>query len=294
MAKWLVFILAVFLISAAALRFWRFLDTRTLTLTWENLVATSQTTTTQFDSSQIELLPAAARQFFNASIKEGTSLLTVAEIEMHGEFSLGNKDSPNYIPMKACQLLAPPYGFIWEVKAGKGMMQFSGSDAAFPGGSWTRFWLFGILPIARVGGTPDHALSSYGRYISESVIWSPAALLPSDNVVWEEIDQNTAQVTVTHDEFVQTVEIVVDEEGHLTQVSFDRWSDANDAKRFKRQPFGGYLSEFKEFGGFLLPTRLEAGNYFGTDEYFPFFKASVDSITFIVTPTSMRGCEINE
>jgi len=224
----------------------------------------------------------AARRYFESSIQTGIPLHTVVEITMHGEFSLGDKSAPNYLPMKACQLLAPPFGFIWHVDAGQGLMQFTGSDAAFPGGSWTRFWLFGIVPVARVGGTTDHALSSFGRYMGESLFWSPASLLPSDKVTWTELDTSTARVTVVHDEFTQAFDITVDDNGYLDQVQFERWSNANSEKLYKLQPFGGYLSDFQEFDGFTLPTTVVAGNHFGTEDYFPFFKASVDSVNFII------------
>ena len=36
----------------------------------------------------------------------------------------------------------------------------------------------------------------------------------------------------------------------------------------------------KDFGGFRLPTRIEAGNFFETDDYFAFFKARVTSVRF--------------
>ncbi|MDP1555016.1 MAG: hypothetical protein Q8L84_06115 [Hyphomonas sp.] len=48
--------------------------------------------------------------------------------------------------------------------------------------------------------------------------------------------------------------------------------------RFK--PFGGFLSEFREFDGYTLPTRVEGGNHFGTPDFFPFFKARVTAIRF--------------
>ena len=46
------------------------------------------------------------------------------------------------------------------------------------------------------------------------------------------------------------------------------------------QPFGGYLSEFREFDGFTLPTHVEAGNMFETDAYFPFFIVDITDIRF--------------
>jgi hypothetical protein len=78
----------------------------------------------------------------------------------------------------------------------------------------------------------------------------------------------------------QAVDLSVDSTGRLTSVVFQRWSDANPAKVFQLQPFGGYLSEYREFSGFRLPTRVEAGNFFDTNDYFPFFRATVSSIRF--------------
>lgn len=292
--KWVLYITAAIIITVLMLRIWRYWDDRTLASTWRSLVATTTENPALFDSKQLEGLPGAARRFFETSIHNGTPLHTVVEITMHGEFSLGDKSAPNYLPMKACQILAPPFGFIWHVKAGKGMMQFSGSDAAYPGGSWTRFWLFGILPVARAGGTNDHALSSFGRFMGEAVFWSPASLLPSEKVIWKEIDDNTVRVSVSHDQFEQAFDITVDADGQLEKIQFERWSNANNEKLYQYQSFGGYLSDFQEFDGFLLPTTVVAGNHFGTDEYFPFFKVSVDSANFVTDSMSERLCKIDD
>ena len=61
---------------------------------------------------------------------------------------------------------------------------------------------------------------------------------------------------------------------------FERWSNANPEKQHRLQPFGGYLSEFRYFDGFRLPTHVEAGNHFATDQYFPFFVADVTAVEF--------------
>jgi hypothetical protein len=59
-----------------------------------------------------------------------------------------------------------------------------------------------------------------------------------------------------------------------------RWSNANPEKQYRLQPFGGVLSDFREVQGYRLPFRVEAGNMFGTDDYFVFFKAEVTDIRF--------------
>ena len=75
-------------------------------------------------------------------------------------------------------------------------------------------------------------------------------------------------------------QVVVAGDGRPLQVSFDRWTNANAEKVHRLQPFGGYLSEFREFEGFILPTRVEAGNFFAADDYFPFFIAEVTNVEF--------------
>ncbi len=143
-------------------------------------------------------LPGPARRFFEFAITPGTPLYTVAEIEMTGRFSLGTKEAPNYMAMTAHQILAAPEGFVWSMSASKGLMRVSGSDAAADGESWTRFWLLGAIPGARIGGAGDHRRSAFGRYVAEAVFWTPAALLPGPGVVWVNVDDTTARVTVAH------------------------------------------------------------------------------------------------
>lgn len=155
----------------------------------------------------------------------------------------------------------------------------SGSDGALPDKSWTRFWLFGLMPVVRVDGL-DHHRAAFGRVVAEGAFWAPASLLPGEFVRWEPIDENSARAVVTFGSFEQAVDVTVDEAGAPTMVVIQRWSNANSAKLYREQPFGGYLSEFHEFGGYRLPTRVEGGNLIGTPDYFPFFKADVTAIRF--------------
>ena len=85
---------------------------------------------------------------------------------------------------------------------------------------------------------------------------------------------------MTHVDMEQSVDLTIEPDGKLSRVTFQRWSNANSAQAYRLQPFGGYLSEYRDFGGFRLPTRIDAGNFFETDDYFPFFRANVTAIRF--------------
>ncbi|TNF62965.1 MAG: hypothetical protein EP307_05910 [Rhodobacteraceae bacterium] len=268
-------ILIAFAAAVSALVLWLVLDRRADRAEWARLVTLQPANPETFAAEMVAALPEPARRYFGYTIRPETPLRPVVEIDMGGQFSLGSKDAPNYQPMTARQILAAPEGFVWAMRTRAGM-PVSGSDS----GRWTRFRIFGVIPVARLGGDPDHTRSAFGRYVGEAAIWSPAALLPGPGVTWEAVDQNTARVTVTHGDLEQAVDVTVDAEGRPVEVTFQRWSNANPDKVHRLQPFGAVMSDFREVGGYRLPFRIEAGNLFGTEDYFPFFIAEVTEIRF--------------
>ncbi len=270
---WILAILAIALLSLVALRLW---DERADRREWARLIASQAATPALYDPAMVSDLPEPARRFFHFAIQPGTPLLTVAEIDMGGEFSLGTRHKPDYRPMQARQVLAAPTGFVWKARM-PGVVPVSGSDT----GRWTRFRVLGLIPVARMGGDPDHERAAYGRYVAEAVFWTPAAVLPGPGVVWEAVDEDTARVTVIRNELSQAVDVKVDAEGQPVAVQFMRWSNANPDRVHRLQPFGGKLGEFREVQGFRIPFHVEAANMFGTDEHFVFFRAKVSAVRFL-------------
>ncbi|MDF1722714.1 MAG: hypothetical protein P1U65_18735 [Minwuia sp.] len=255
---------------------WRQIDHRSDAREMQRLRALRPSDPPRFSPSMVDGLPEPARRYFLFAITDGTPLLTVAEIEMAGLFSLGSKQTPAYMNMRATQVLAAPDGFVWKMSGGSGLRRLSGSDS----GNWTRFWMAGLTPVARFGGDPDHARSAFGRYVAEAAFWTPAALLPGPGVTWQTVDDDTARFTMTHAGLAQSVDVTVDATGRPTTVQFQRWSNANPDRVHRLQPFGGFLSDFREVKGFRVPTHVEAGNQFGTESYFPFFIADVTAVRF--------------
>lgn len=265
------------LLSAAllALGVLALLDRRAQRREWARLAAHQPAQPEPFSEAMLHGLPEPAQRYFRFVIRPGTPLRPVVELAMRGQFGLGTRAAPRYQAMQARQILAAPHGFVWAMRT-RGGLPLSGSDS----GQWTRFRLFGLLPVARLGGSADHALSAYGRQAAEAVFWTPAAVLPGPGVAWETLDADTARVTLTRGALSQAVDVHVDAEGRPRRVSFQRWSNANPQRVYRRQPFGGWLADFREVDGYRLPFRVEAGNGFGTDDYFPFFIAEITEVRF--------------
>ncbi|MCW8828175.1 MAG: hypothetical protein OQK94_03880 [Gammaproteobacteria bacterium] len=272
----MAFLLTSSFLGALTLLAWRCLDHRADHDAMERLVSMQPPRPARFDPTMLDNLPDPARRYFLYAIEPGTPLYTVAKITMAGQFGMGNKAKPKYLDMRALQTLAMPAGFVWKMRARQGLMSLSGSDSD----RWTRFWMMGLIPIARMGGDPDHTRSAFGRYVAEAVFWTPAAVLPGPGVEWKSVGKDCARLTVSYQGLSQSVDVTVAPDGQPIKVCFERWSNANAEKRHRLQPFGGYLSEFRKFAGFRLPTHVEAGNGFGTEQYFPFFVVNVTDIDF--------------
>lgn len=255
---------------------WRQLDHRADARAMHRLVALQPKQAARFDPQMVADLPEPARRYFLYTIEPATPLYSVANIRMSGQFGMGDKNKPDYLQMTAEQTLAMPAGFVWKMHAQRGLLKLSGSDTE----QWTRFWLMGLLPVARMSGDVDHRRSAFARYVAEAVFWTPAAVLPGAGISWTQLTPDCARLTVSHQGLSQSVDVTVDASGQPTEVRFERWSNANTDKQYRLQPFGGTLSRFRSFAGYHLPTQVEAGNHFGTDAYFAFFVAEITDITF--------------
>ncbi len=273
--NWIWSLLIIALTAIGVLVTWRLLDARAERLARAQLIELGGQERGIYSAAFVADLPEPAQRFFNYTIEPGTPLHRVVEVDMEGELSLGSKDNPDYAPMLARQLIAPPHGFVWSLS----WNSVRGSDGALPGRSWTRFWLFSFVPVARASG-PNHHRSSFGRLIADGLFWAPASMLPGEHVTWASHGEDSATVIVNYLGLQQAVDLFVDADGKPQRIVFQRWSNENSEREHRLQPFGGDLSDFNDFGGYRLPTTVIAGNHYGTEDYFPFFKARVTNVQY--------------
>ena len=269
----LLTVLAVVVLAGLALR-WS--DRRKDAIVWAGLRARQARNPARFDPAVLDGLPEPVQRYFRFAIAPGTRLFPLAEIDMQGDFGPGSRDAPNYAPMVARQILCAPHGFVWQMSSGL----ISGSDGLGPDGSWTRFRLAGLVPVARAGFSDDHRRSAFARAVAEAAIWAPASVLPGPGITWQAIGPDTARLTFASAGAIQSVDLTLAANGAPVAMVMPRWSNANPQKIWQIQPFGATLGGFRDFHGFRLPTRVEAGNFFGTEDWFAFFRATLTDIRF--------------
>ncbi|WP_432816561.1 DUF6544 family protein [Sulfitobacter sp. JB4-11] len=195
----------------------RLLDARADRILARSLIADTTATPPRFEPAMLDGLPDPAARFFRFVMEDGAPLHTVARITMQGQLNLGLAEKATFQAMQARQTLAPPHGFVWQVRLG-GLSKVTGTDAYRPDTSWSRFRLLDLIPVGRVSDNPDHLRSAFGRMVGEGLFWTPAAFLPAtragwDQIAWHPVDAQTAAVVVRHNGLEQRAEVTVDAGG---------------------------------------------------------------------------------
>lgn len=244
------------------------------------IAARAQAPAARFDPAMVAGLPEVARRYFGHAIAPGTPLRTTVRLEMRGTFLLGEGDDFQSYAMTARQILRPPHEFVWIPEMRGPAMRISGSDALAAGTAWTRFWLFGLVPVANARTSPDLVRSAAFRAAMEG-IWAPAAFLPENGVVWEQIGPDKARILLRRIDPEIALELTLAPDGAVREIVGQRWSDANRDHVFRLQPFGATIAGEASFDGFTVPTRLKAGNHFGTSDYLPFFQVEVTRAAYL-------------
>lgn len=267
---------ALALVTGLALAFVAARDAAGARRAEQGLLARRDPAPPRFDPASLADLPEPVRRHLAHAIEPDTPLSTVVELQMEGTFLLGGRP----LAMRATQVLAPPAaGFVWRGRFAGGGMRIAGSDGLAGATSWTRFGLFGLVPVARAGGDGDHLRSAQTRAFTE-MVWVPAMLLPQNGARWEQTGPDSARVSHAALPDHPPLELTFDAGGAILDFSTLRWSNANPEGRYRLQPFGGRVLESRRFGGFTIPARIEVGNHYGTADFDRFFQATVTEARF--------------
>lgn len=229
-----------------------------------------------FTEDMVASLPSPVQRYFLHAIAPGTPLASAVTLEMSGSFRLG-EDKP-WVPMQAKQRISLLKGFVWQATVGRGLSQFVGADYYIKGTGRMRFSLWGLVPLVNAH-THDIARSSLGRLAGEFV-WLPSALLPQQGVIWQAIDERTVQASFVIDDEPVTLTLIVDSDGKVLQLSLPRWGDATEDGSWNYIPFGVEFQAEQQFGGFTIPSQMNAGWWFGTERYLEFFRATIAKAEF--------------
>ena len=245
-------------------------------VTLEALWRSAAPTDRRFDRSACRDLPAPARRYLEHAIPDGAPLYRAARLTMRGEMKLG----PRWRRFRAEQVIHSARGFIWAARMRVGALPVSGSDRFVDGEGVGAWRLFGAVPVASDGPSPDMNRSAAARFRIESM-WLPSILI--GEATWTEPAADRLTVGLAPFGYEGTHELALDGDGRVVRATMQRWGKPPGREGFVDAPFGGLVEGYATFSGYRLPSRLRVGWFPTGDGFAPdgeFWRATVASITF--------------
>jgi hypothetical protein len=208
-----------------------------------------------YDPKELEGLPAPVQRFFRAVLKDGQPIVAAANLSQRGLFNMSETEN-KWSPFTATQLVTTQHlGFDWDarIQMAPGVSAFV-HDSYVLGEGKLHASLLGLLTVADVGNTPQAAQGELLRFFAE-MPWYPTALLPSQGVRWEAIDDTSARATLTDGATTVSLVFQFNAEGAIATMR----AEARDRDALTAMPWNGRFWEYAVRNGMLIPLEGEVG-----------------------------------
>lgn len=230
----------------------------------------------RFDPESIEALPAPARRYFLHAIIPGTRLARSVRLTMEGRMR-HRADAP-ITPFAAQQVLAIPRGYVWNGTIGRWPLMLAGFDVLREGRAFSRFWRFGVLPVARANGD-GRSKSAVGRMAAEAC-WLPSMLHPSfGGARWTGVSDERAIVRIDIGDQSVDMTVTVDHAGRIRRIELLRWRDDLPTPRWMTWVAEDFSDEVV-WAGYRIPRRMRAGWKDENDVVAPVYEAHLEAARF--------------
>jgi hypothetical protein len=208
-----------------------------------------------YDPKELEGLPAPVQRFFRAVLKDGQPIVAAANLSQRGLFNMSETEN-KWSPFTATQLVTTQHlGFDWDarIQMAPGVSAFV-HDSYILGEGKLHASLLGLLTVADVRNTPQAARGELLRFFAE-MPWYPTALLPSQGVHWEAIDDTSARATLTDGATTVSLVFRFNAEGAIETMR----AEARDRDALTTMPWNGRFWEYAVRNGMLIPLEGEVG-----------------------------------
>jgi len=282
--KWLGLVTGVLVlaaIGAAAYGSLRWAEgTRTL---WARLEAARlPPATARYDAREIEGLPVPVQRYFRAVLKDGQPIIAAVFVEHDGRFNMSGT-TEQWKPFTSRQrVITQRPGFDWDAR----IMMLPGvpvhvHDAYVAGEGRLHAAVFGLVTVARVPDSPDLQRGELMRFFMEAA-WYPTALLPSQGVRWEAVDDRSARATLTDGGITLTLLFRFHDDGLIDTARADARGRIVDGK-ITTAPWQGRFWNYAERDGMRVPLEGEVA-WILPEGAKPYWRGRITALNYELVP----------
>lgn len=211
-----------------------------------------QTGVKKYHSDELNGLPAPVQKFFRTVFKDGQSMISAVNIEHTGTFNMSETGEQWKRFTSTQRVITRRPGFDWEgrIEMMPGLT-VRVHDAYIAGEGILHATLFGLISLANLRGTPEVAEGELMRFLAEAA-WYPTALLPSQGVRWEAVDNTSAKAALKDGGTSVTMLFRFNESGLIDSIRVEARGRAVAGVPIPT-PWEGRWSNYEVHDGILIP-----------------------------------------
>jgi hypothetical protein len=233
------------------------------------------------EARELEGLPPVVQRYFRAALPAGAGIVTGVAVTHTGTFNM-DLNAQKWLPFTSQQrVVTRRPGFVWDGK----VTLFPGvavrvHDAYVAGEGVLQPAILGAFDLANMRGGGDMAAGELMRFFAEAA-WYPTALLPSQGVQWQAVDEQTARATLVDGPVTLTLTFGFDADSLIQTVRADaRGMTVGD--RVVMRPWEGRFSNYQMQAGMRVPMTGEVAWLLPEAEggRQPYWRGTVTSIRY--------------
>jgi hypothetical protein len=205
------------------------------------------------DFRELEGVPAPVKRYFRLVLQDGQPMVAGARVRHTGAFNMGAGAEDSWKPFTSDQVVvAQRPGFDWDGRvAMMPGLPVRVHDAYVAGEGVLHASLLGLFTVVDMRGRDEVAEGELMRFFAEAA-WYPTALLPSQGVRWEAVDDRSARATLEEGDISVTMLFTFDERGLIDTVRAEARGRAVDGKLIPT-PWQGHFWNYQWRGGMRVP-----------------------------------------
>lgn len=260
-------------------------------MTWERatrrLLAQLEATrrppvTARYDAREIAGLPPPVQRYFRTVLTDGQPIVAAADVEHAGRFNVGEA-TDRWKPFTSRQrVVTRRPGFVWDgrVRVLPGLAVHV-HDAYVGGVGILHPTLLGLFTLIDLRGGGEVAEGELMRFFAEAA-WYPTALLSSQGVRWEAVDERSARATLVDGTLGLTLLFRFDDQGLLASAQAEA-RGRTVGRSIVMTPWEGCWSDYRLHDGMRVPMAGEVA-WLTQEGRKPYWRARITSLRYEYAP----------
>jgi Family of unknown function (DUF6920) len=231
-----------------------------------------------YDPRELDSLPVPVQRYFRTALRDGQPMVAAVSVGHTGTFNM-SETGEQWKPFTSVQrVITRRPGFDWDARiAIMPGLTVRVHDAYIAGEGILHASLLGLLSLVNLRGAPELTDGELMRFFAEAA-WYPTALLASQGVQWQKVDDSSAKATLKDGETTVTMLFRFSESGLIESVRAEARGRTVGGTVIAT-PWEGRWSHYELRHGVRIPLEGEA-SWLLPEGPRPYWRGRIKSLTY--------------